>query len=224
MKFTYLLIMLFTLSYPLYKSFENNVHYYSKWKYVFKATIPVASFFILWDNWFTSRNVWAFNKDFVLNIFIAWLPLEEYLFFFFVPFSCLFIHEVMMYFVKKDVLGKYANSITWGLIVLSAILLFFYYDRTYPLILFSMLIGVLLLHLFVLKATHLGRFYLSFSVCILPFLIVNGLLTGLPVITYDTNEIMGLYIFTIPLEDLFYGMMMLLLITTSYEYFKTKRQ
>jgi lycopene cyclase domain-containing protein len=222
MKFAYLLILLFTLSYPLYKSFEEKIYYFSKWKYVLKATIPVALFFILWDNWFTALQVWQFNTDFVLNIFIAYLPLEEYLFFFFVPFSCLFIYEVMNYFVKKDILGKYVGTITWTLIALSGMLLFLYHDRTYPVILFTMFILVLLFHLVLLKAAFLGRFYLSFAVSTIPFLLVNGLLTGLPVITYDPQEIMGLYILTIPLEDLFYGMMMLLLITSFYEYFKKR--
>ncbi len=222
MKFAYLFIMLFTLSYPLYKSFEEKVHYISKWNYVLKATVPVALFFILWDNWFTWLGVWEFNPTFVLGIFIGYLPLEEYLFFLFVPFSCLFIHEVLYYFVKNDILGKYAFRISWGLIALSLLLLLCYYDRTYPVILFPLLIFVLLIHLFVLKSTFLGRFYLSFAVSILPFLLVNGFLTGLPVITYNRSEIMGLYIVTIPLEDLFYGLLMLLLITSFYEYFKTK--
>lgn len=221
MKFAYLLIMLFTLSYPLYKSFESNVHYYGKWRYVFRATIPVALFFILWDNWFTSLHIWEFNPEFVLGFFIGHLPLEEYLFFFFVPFSCIFIHEVMYYFVKKDVLGKYAKTITYALIGISLVFISIYYDKTYPVILFSLQILVLLLHLF-LKVKHLGRFYLSFAVCILPFLVVNGLLTGLPVIIYNKEEIMQLYIMTIPLEDLFYGMVMLMLITSAYEYFKKK--
>jgi lycopene cyclase domain-containing protein len=222
MKSAYLLIMLFTLSYPLYKSFEDKVHYYSKWKYVFKSTIPIALFFILWDNWFTALGVWQFNEKFVLGIFLGYLPIEEYLFFFFVPFSCLFIYEVLLYFVKKDVLGNYAKAISWLLIFLSIFLMGVYYDRLYPIILFNFIILVLLLHIYVLKSSYLGRFYLSFAVCIVPFLMVNGFLTGLPIITYNAQDIMGIHIYTIPLEDLFYGMLFLLLIVSLYEYFKTK--
>jgi lycopene cyclase domain-containing protein len=222
MKSTYLLIMLFTLSYPLYKSFEDKVHYYSKWKHVVKSTVPVALFFILWDNWFTSIGVWKFNENFVLGLFVGYLPLEEYLFFFFVPFSCLFIYEVLLYFVKRDVLGKYSSAISWTLIFLSALMIGVYYDRIYPIILFNFIILVLLIHIYLIKSNYLGRFYLSFAVCIVPFLVVNGFLTGLPIITYNPQDIMGIHIYTIPLEDLFYGMLFLLLIISLYEYFKTK--
>ncbi len=140
-----------------------------------------------------------------------------------IPFSCLFIYEVMKYFVKKDVLAPYASLISWTLIVLSAVLLFLFQNRTYPVVLFLIMIIVLLAHLYILKATYMGRFYLSFGVSIVPFLIVNGLLTGLPIITYNAKDIMGLFLFTIPLEDLFYGMLMLLLITSFYEYFNAKK-
>ncbi len=66
----------------------------------------------------------------------------------------------------------------------------------------------------------MGRFYLSFAVSIIPFLLVNGFLTALPVITYNPEEIMGIRIGSIPLEDLFYSFTMLLLITSLYERIK----
>jgi lycopene cyclase domain-containing protein len=223
MKSAYLLIMLFTLSYPLYKSFEDKINYYGKWKLVFKSTLPVAIFFILWDNWFTALGVWNFNPDFILGLYIGYLPLEEYLFFFFVPFSCLFIYEVVNYFVKKDILKNYIGMITWTIITISIIFIFLFPDRIYPIILFSLIILILLIHLFILRSEYLGRFYLSFAVCILPFLIVNGLLTALPILRYKETDIMRIRIYTIPMEDLFYGMLFLLLITSFYEYFRKKK-
>ncbi len=224
MKSAYLLIMLFTLSYPLYKSFEDKINYYSKWKMVIKATLPVAFLFILWDNWFTAIGVWSFNRNFIINIFIYHLPIEEYLFFLFVPFSCLFIYEVTNYFFKNDPLKKYSNPISWALIIISLLLSILYYDRIYPLVLFSSLVVVVSIHLLLLKSDYLGKFYLSFSICTIPFLLVNGLLTGLPILLYNEKNIMGIRIYTIPLEDLFYGMLYLLLITSFYEFLKRKKK
>ena len=222
MRSAYLIIMLLTLSYPLYKSFEKKVHYYSKWKLVFQATLPFSILFMLWDNWFTAINVWKFNTEFILNIFIFYLPLEEYLFFLFVPFSCLFIYEVTQYFIKTDPLKSYSTSISWTIIIISIFFICKYPDRIYPLILFSSLTTVLLIHLFIIKTTYLGKFYLCFAICTLPFLLVNGLLTALPIIIYNEHHIMGIRIYTIPLEDLFYGMLYLLVIISTYEFLKTK--
>jgi len=224
MKFAYLLIMLFTLSYPLYKSFENKVHYYSKWNNVFKATLPVALLFMLWDNWFTSVGIWSFNEAYVTGIHLFYLPIEEYMFFLFVPFSCLFIHEVLYYFVKKDVLGKYAQLISWILILFSFSMVYISPYSFYTLILFAFLGFYLLVLTVGFKPDYMGRFYLTFLICIVPFLLVNGLLTGLPIVIYNEGAILGIRIFTIPIEDLFYGFLYLLMITGFYEYFKNRQQ
>jgi lycopene cyclase domain-containing protein len=222
MKWLYLLVMLFTLSYPLYKSFEDKVHYYGKWRFLLKAVVPVALFFIIWDNWFTQLGVWHFNSDYVLDLFIGYLPLEEYLFFFFVPFSCVFIHEVLYYFVPKDVLGKYAKIISWVLIVLSTILMYTYQDKLYPLVLFGLLILFLLLQLFVIQGKYIGRFYLTYLVSTIPFLLVNGILTAMPIVVYNPKAIIGVRIYSIPVEDWFYGLLMLFMVISLYEYFKKR--
>ena len=53
---------------------------------------------------------------------------------------------------------------------------------------------------------------------LIPFLIVNGLLTGSfldnPIVWYSELEIVGYRIFTIPVEDAFYCMAMMLIYTT----------
>ena len=44
----------------------------------------------------------------------------------------------------------------------------------------------------------------------IPFLIVNGLLTSIPVVLYNDAENLGIRIYTIPVEDVFYGYALLL--------------
>ena len=223
MKYAYLLIHLFTIAYPLAQSFEKRIHFVDKWKYIFQSLIPTSFVFIIWDCWFTSLNVWKFNPEYLIGFYIANLPIEECMFFFVAPFSSIFIYEVLNYFVKKDILGKYATSIALLLAALSALVSVLNYAKIYPLILFGLLSLVLLIHALIIKADYLGRFFLSFMVVIIPFLIVNGLLTSLPIVIYNDEKTLGIKIInTIPLEDLFYGLLLLLINITIYEWLKRK--
>ncbi|TAE52960.1 MAG: lycopene cyclase domain-containing protein, partial [Bacteroidetes bacterium] len=68
-----------------------------------------------------------------------------------------------------------------------------------------------------------GRFFLAWMVCLIPFFIVNGVLTSLPVVWYNNAQNLGIRLGTIPIEDSMYLMLMLSLIMLVYEPLK-KRQ
>ena len=54
------------------------------------------------------------------------------------------------------------------------------------------------------------RFIIVFGVVMIPFLVVNGILTAIPIVTYKANAITGLKLHTIPIEDFFYEMLLFL--------------
>lgn len=224
MHYAYFLILAFTLSYPLFKSFENKIQFYKKWNSLFPAIVISAVLFIAWDIWFTKIGVWRFNAEYITGLFILGLPIEEWLFFFITPFSCVFIHEVLIYFVKKDVFAnsvKYINTIlALGLIAIAII----NYNKIYTLVDFALLGSFLLIHQYIFKSVYLGRFYLTWLVCIVPFLLVNGFITGLPIVNYNNLYNLNIRIYCIPLEDMFYGMLNTLLVISIYEYLKQKRK
>jgi lycopene cyclase domain-containing protein len=56
-----------------------------------------------------------------------------------------------------------------------------------------------------------------------PFLIVNGMLTALPVVEYNDAHTLGIRVFTIPLEDFFYFFLLLIMNLTIYEYMKKQQ-
>ena len=83
----------------------------------------------------------------------------------------------------------------------------------------------ILLHLYVFKSKYLGRFILTYAIILIPFFIVNGILTGSwieeEVVFYDDTMNLGIRMFTIPVEDSIYGLLLILMNITFYEKFKT---
>ncbi|MBK9076995.1 MAG: lycopene cyclase domain-containing protein [Flavobacteriales bacterium] len=116
-RFTYLALDLFTLSFPLIRSFEPRILYWRKWRGLFTGIGVMAVVFLIWDAIFTANGVWGFTPRYLTGPHIARLPLEEVLFFLVVPYSCTFIYEVMRYFVRRDVLGRIARPFCMVLLV-----------------------------------------------------------------------------------------------------------
>ncbi len=220
--YTYLLLNLFTISFPLFKSFEEKIAYAKKWGPLFIAITISAVFFIVWDHYFTVWGVWGFNPEYILGIFILDLPLEEWLFFITVPFACIFIYEVILYFVKTDPLRRYSNAITLVIIIGLLLLAFFNQEKLYTFTTSIFTAVFLILHWLLYKNVLLGRFYITYLIHLIPLFIVNGILTALPVVVYNNAENLGLRVYTVPIEDTIYSMLLLLMNVTIYEFVKNK--
>lgn len=66
------------------------------------AIWPIASIFIIWDAYAIRSGHWRFDKAQILGIYGPFgIPLEEYLFFFFVPIAAIMTVEAVRT-VKKD--------------------------------------------------------------------------------------------------------------------------
>ncbi len=221
--------MLGSLAYPLAQSFERKIELWKKWKHLFPAILLTAGFFLIWDEFFTRIGVWSFSPIYTLGINIGSLPLEEWLFFIIVPYCCFFVYFVTTYFFRKDVLGPYQRIIATGvsLILISAAITF--YDRWYTAYTCSLPALLLLYLTYVKRVKYLGRFFVGYFFCLIPFLIVNGILTSKPVVLYNDTENSGVRIFiqgisNIPIEDLAYCMLLLLLNVALYESFAKRNQ
>ena len=76
---------------------------------------------------------------------------------------------------------------------------------------------MLLIHYLLFGKKYLDFFYFMWAVHLIPLFIVNGLLTSIPVVSYDDGENLGIRIWRIPVEDAFYSMFLLLINLTVYE-------
>ncbi len=212
--YTYLLINLFSISIPFIASFDRRLKFYREWKYFFPGMLLTLAFFIAWDVLYTHWGIWGFNERYLTGIDIINLPLEEWLFFITIPYACVFTYVALKYLVKKDYLGPYQKSISWVLIIVLAVIGVIHYDHLYTSVTFGLTAIFLLLHLYVFKSAYLGRFYFTWLFILIPFFIVNGILTGSgieeEVVYYNDAMNMGIRMFTIPVEDSVYGMLLIL--------------
>ncbi|ERM82868.1 hypothetical protein P872_05315 [Rhodonellum psychrophilum GCM71 = DSM 17998] len=226
-KYLYLTLILFTISFPLIRSFEPKIQYAKKWYALFPAIIITGTLFVIWDHWFTVMGVWEFNPRYNMGIYILDLPIEEWMFFIVVPFSCVFIYEVLNYFVEKDILGKIAKPLTVILVLCFVGIGLMNLDRMYTSVNFPIAAAVLIIHFMLFGVKYLGRFYLTYLVHLIPFAIMNGILTGSfieePVVLYNNLENLSIRFFTIPVEDFVYSMTLLLINISIYEAIKNRK-
>ena len=220
--YIYLYLNIFTIFFPFVLSFDKRVKFYKNWPYLFPAILVNAFIFITWDSFFTRLGVWGFNPDYLVGWYLFGLPLEELLFFLTVPYACVFIYETLNTYLKIDYIQPYAKWLSVGLVIFLVPVGFIFLPRLYTSITFLALAVMLGLHYLVLKNYILGRFYVAYLVHLIPFLLVNGVLTAIPIVWYNNKYNLGLRITTIPAEDTMYSMLMLLITITVYELLKRK--
>ncbi|MFH1118931.1 MAG: lycopene cyclase domain-containing protein [Bacteroidota bacterium] len=222
----YFWINLLSISVPLIVSFDRRLKFHHNWKFLFPAMLATMVVFIPWDVYKTNTGVWGFNPDYLQGYYIFNLPVEEWLFFIAIPYACLFTYHSFEYLIKKDFLGPYAETITAVLIAILLVVAAINPGLTYTFVTFLSAAVFLTLHLFVFRTAYLGRFYFTFLVILIPFFIVNGALTGSftpePVVWYDDARNLGIRLGTIPLEDSVYGLILLLMNTTIYEWLRIR--
>lgn len=226
-KFLYLSLDFISILFPFLFSFYSKANFSKKWKYLWVAILLPAALFIVWDEFFTQMGVWGFNEQYLSGIYVGSLPLEEILFFICIPYACVFTYEALNYLVKKDYLKSSQKSISVVLITGSLTLGFMNLDKWYTSVTFISLALFLAMLQFVWKADYLGRFYFSYLFILIPFFLVNGVLTGSwiddPVVWYNDAENLGIRMGTIPVEDTFYGMLLIAMNVALFEWLQRRR-
>ncbi|HNL17334.1 MAG TPA: lycopene cyclase domain-containing protein [Chitinophagales bacterium] len=228
MSFTYILVLFFTVIICFIASFDKRLQFNKHFGAFLKASVLVAIPFIAWDVWFTAKGVWWFNINYTMGLNIAGLPLEEWLFFIFIPFSCIFTYYSIDKFFKMEWLSGFNNLIVFITVIVCSVTALLYYDKIYTLITsLSAILTVVYLH-FIAKADWISKASLVFTILMLGFLPVNGILTGTgldtPIVNYNPDDFLGIRILTIPIEDSVYGYTQFLLVLYFFKHFKQSKK
>ncbi|HEX4886614.1 MAG TPA: lycopene cyclase domain-containing protein [Luteibaculaceae bacterium] len=220
MKGLYLIVNLASISVPFIASFYPKAPFVKQWKHLFPALFATAAVFIIWDIWFTARGVWGFDVDYLIGTYFYNLPIEEVMFFICIPYCCAFIYFALHHFFPRPLLPKAANAVLalLGLFFLSVAVA--HSTKAYPLS--AGLAAYFVAMVMVLqKASWKGHYILTYTISIVPFLIVNGILTGTgldkPIVWYNNDENLALRVLTIPVEDFIYSFAMQGMVILIYE-------
>ena len=113
---------------------------------------------------FAEQQVWGFNERYLSGIFFLALPIEEWLFFFTVPFACVFIYECLNYYVKADLLKSVEPILTPSLIFLFLVTGILFWQHIYTSTTFLLSGLFLLFHYLFITSAYRSRFYLAYLV------------------------------------------------------------
>jgi len=219
---------------PFLLSFDKKVAFYRSWRYLFPSLLLVGIAFLMWDELFTKIGVWGFTPKYLVGIYLGHLPLEEVLFFLVVPYNFIFIYLVLQAYFP-NVKTKFIGKVFKWLIGVSSLLMVLFYGggqfffstlETYNYYTISAALVALILTILAQRNAWYSDFVLSYLVCLIPFFIVNGVLTGSitddPIVWYSEQHIIGWRMFTIPFEDLFYNYDLLLPLAWLFNLFRGK--
>ena len=165
-----------------------------------------------------------FNERYLLGIYVLGLPIEEVLFFVAIPYAYLFLYETVQLLIKHNWLAAYQRPVTGLLIVGLAWLGMTHWGQAYTASTCLLAATFLSFHHFYLRRPYLGQFYMTYLVILVPFFVVNSILTGSwtdeAIVWYNDQENLGIRWGTIPLEDVGYGFLLMLIKLTLYQAFQ----
>ncbi len=225
-RLTYLAIDLSAVLFPFIFSFHPRLPFFRTWKALFPAIAAVGLTFVIWDYFFTCWGVWGFNPRYLTGLYIGHHPIEELSFFLCIPYACVFTFYCLADFVHMS--RKVEDLATISLLIFLLLAASLHFRQRYTTTAFLSLAVLIAVCRYCLHISLLVKCYIVYFLLLLPFFIVNGLLTGTgpekPVVWYNGHDIIGVRLLTMPLEDIFYGMELVLSNLLIYRWLSPKKE
>ena len=223
--YTYLFVLGITFIAPFLLGFHSSVNFNQQWRKILKGLLWIGLLYIPWDILKTYYGVWSFNPEMITGLYLANLPIEEVFFFVVTPFACLFSYACVQYYWPQDLSRNYTHWAKTGLILLMTLSLLVLAQHPTGWYTSSAIVVAIIMSLLAYRKLTNRSFFLgviTWMILLLPFYLCNGILTGLEfwqypfwnthqvdikdaVVLYNNAENVGIRIWSVPLEDFFYG-------------------
>lgn len=205
---------------PFLLSFDKKVAFWRRWPPLLLSMLVVSSSFIIWDIIVTEIGHWSFSESYAGTLKILNLPIGEWLFFIAVPYATIFIYECVRAYFKEKIL-VFSRYILIAIGLIGIIPLICCLDKGYTVIVgIVFLITMLLISLLMFEKFQSRWTITALFLSYIPFLIFNGIFTYLPIVSYNSDAIIGFRVISIPIEDFFYSFSLISLYLFFYFLFR----
>lgn len=180
------------------------------WQQLLRVYGLVSVPFVILDMISVHRGWWSYNAQHVGGLEVGGLPVEEILFFFVVPFACLYLYSAFKKFFANDT-PVFSLWLYIPLMITVGLIFGFTYTQPLERTIVDSLLLFIVYAVFVILNPRVTRALLVWLVSvILLFLVTNTFLTSIPVVLYDPAFGSSIRFGTIPLEDFAYNFSLLL--------------
>ncbi|WP_316746717.1 lycopene cyclase domain-containing protein [Pedobacter gandavensis] len=220
MNLTYLLLALGILLIPILLLFVKKTNFQQTIKFALPAAVITALIFSFCATLFVIFGAWVFNPAYVSGTKLWIIPIEECVFYLSSCLAGIAIYQSLNAFFPENGLDKFSLSMSNLMLGICIAMLFFAHLKWYSTVTFGLLFVLILYIEYLNKLRFSYRFYRGYLVSLLLFFIAYGVISSLPVISYQ--DTLDLKIGAIPFESHFYFMGMLLMSVYLFEWLKSK--
>jgi hypothetical protein len=193
-------------------------------KYMLPAVIFTTAILVMINSRLAELQILVFNPNYLTGNNIFYFPLEEWLF---IPVVSLLSFSAYIFAKRRLASFERPNLflvVSLVLLVVFGAVSWFSRQKLYPFSIFVLLTIYFGYTIFRNRfKQYLTSFYLGFFIALIPFFILKATLFSLPVIIPDTNFMLGMSLFNMPVEEFGYFFLMLLINITVYEFLRERR-
>lgn len=222
MNYTYLLIDLGILLFTVILFSIKQLDFARNSKFIILAVLINVFVFSVPTEFLTRLKVIVFNPPYLTGLTLWELPVEELLLSLVLPLCGLSVYLFLNARFPDNTSEKYSLAVSNIMLGICIAMLYFGHQKLYTVFTFAFLLVFLLYIEYVNKLRFMYKFYRAYLVTLVPFYLVHGVITSLPVLQYNSAETLNFNLFHIPFESHFYFMAMLLLSIYLFELFKTR--
>jgi len=219
---SFLFIDILILLAPILVSFFIKMQFYRKWKFAIIGIGFASLLFVIWDMFFTRLGVWTYNPEQNVGLYVYNLPFEDVLFYLVIAYTSLYIYECLRVFFPEIVHPKLGKLFGWLIVTICSITLFNHYDQIFTSVTALLLIVTYLNHLWVTRGDYLWHLFLAWIITTIPMMLIYGFLTGIPILIFENEYILGYRLGPIPIELFFQNLLFLTWMIWIYERYKQR--